>query len=647
MLKFYSSLQAKLILIIIPVLIYGSTIGHDYAVDDHGIITEHVHVLAGTDGIDEIFSTNYRNGILKFNDGLYRPLSLAIFATFEEIAPGSPMPGHLLNVALYTFLVLLIFFLVKQFPVKNPKKTAFWTALFFAVMPVHTEVVANIKSLDELLSITFGLLTCISIVSYLKNKNIAFVALASFTFFLALLSKESSLTYLAIIPLIIYVFFPKTPLRNTSVGILPLIVIGGIWLYIRQSVLNNMPALDPEVFGMLNNPLIIIDYYPDQLASALNVQLTGLYKLLVPYPLLHDYSYSYFPVVKMASTYGIFLLALFITLVAITIWGVYKRKYWAFGLAFYGITLSPVANIIFQNSTIFGERLLFTPSLGIIFTVVVLAHKLKVPKALIWAPVILSFVYGFLSFDRQQYWENNDTLFAQDITHLENSARGNYNYATSLYKKYKDKDRSEAYKDEALIYFDRAISIYPDYLDAWNNKGSLHIFAKEYSLAEKSFLKVIEIQPLYGKAYFNMAVVYQETEKHALAAEYFQKAINHNISNADAYYGLGYNLGFINDMNSAKTAFEKTISIDKNYSKAYVQLGKIYGQSGQAEKAIETFEKGISINNKLVEAYFYLGITYLNMDQKQEGLIALKKAKRLEPNFNNVQSIISTLESEN
>ncbi|WP_417609378.1 tetratricopeptide repeat protein [Owenweeksia hongkongensis] len=646
MLNFYSTIQAKFLLILVPLLIYGATTSYDFAVDDHGIINDHAHVLAGVDGIDEIFTTNYRNGILQFNDGLYRPLSLAIFATFEEIAPGSPMPGHFLNIALCALITVLIFFLVKEFPVKDPKKTAFWTALFFAIMPVHTEVVANIKSLDELLSITFALTTCISILSYLKNRNVAFIGLAALTFFLALLSKESSLTYLAIIPLIIYVFFPSTSLKSSAVLMFPLATIAGIWLYIRHTVLSNMPALDPEVFGMLNNPLTIINNYPDQLASALNVQLTGLYKLFVPYPLLHDYSYDYFPVVKMASMYGAFLLALFIALAGITVWGVYRRKYWAFGLAFYGITISPVANIIFQNSTIFGERLLFTPSLGIAFTIVILASKIKAPKALIWGPVILSFVYGFLSFDRQQYWKNNDTLFAQDITHLENSARGNYNYATSLYKKYKDIDRSEAYKDEALIYFDRAISIYPDYLDAWNNKGSLHIFAKEYSLAEKSFLKVIEIQPLYGKAYFNLAVVYQETEKYALAAEYYQKAIDHNISNADAYYGLGYNLGFINKMDEAKAAFEKTIKLDANYSKAYVQLGKIYGQSGQAEKSINAFKKSIALNPNDAESHFYLGITYLNAGNKVEGQKSIEVAYRLDPNFNNVGQILQQLKAQ-
>lgn len=644
MAHFYNSLKAKLILLLTPILIYISTIGYNYAVDDHSIITSHEHVLNGIEGIDEIFTTNYRHGVQRFNDGLYRPISLAVFAIFEEIAPGSPLPGHALNIALYALLTFLIFSLIKKLPLEKPDKVAFWTALFFAVLPIHTEVAANIKSLDELLSITFGLTTCLLAIRYLQSQKVALLIAAAFVFFLALLSKESSITYLAIAPLIIYIFFPKTSLKTTSILMTPLLLAGGLWLYLRQHVLNTMPPLDPEVFGMLNNPLTVIDSYTTQLASALNVQFAGLIKLFIPYPLLHDYSYNYFPIIEMSSAKGMLLLLFFASLIGVTIWGIIKTKYWAFGLAFYGVTISPVANVFFQNSTIFGERLLFTPSLGIVFTAVVLALRLPFSKKWVWIPALLATTYAALSFDRQRYWKDNETLFSQDIQHLGASARGNYNYATILYMRYKDGERVEPLKEEALLYFDRAISIYPDYLDAWNNKGSLHIFVREYHPAEQAFLKAIEIQPLYGKAYFNLAVVYQETKQHKLAAEYYQKAIDYNIANADAYYGLGYNLGFINDMNGARKAFEKVLSKDPDYAKAYIQLGKIDGQAGKTDQAIEFFQKSIAITPDNAEAHFYLGITYLNTGENEKGLQSLKTAQKIDPGFNNVQNIINNLE---
>lgn len=644
---FYSGLKAKLVLLIVPLLVYGWTVGHDYTVDDLGVITDHSHVLAGIDGLGEIFTTNYRNGINGFNDGLYRPLSLAVFAIFESIAPGSPVPGHLLNILIYSLLTLTIFNLIKSLPLADATRLAFWSSLFFAVMPIHTEVVANIKSLDELLGMTFGVLSCLYFVRYLEDGKPTRLIIATLMLMLGLFSKESTITYLAVIPVLAYIFYPKFPIKKGLVVYTPLLVTAGLWLLIRHNVMSSMQPLDPEVFGQLNNPLSQLTGYGDQLASALNIQLMGLRKLFIPYPLLHDYSFNYLSTVRLASGPGIMLLLLFGALIGVTIWGVYKRKPWAFGLAFYGITVSPVANVIFLNSTIYGERLLFTPSLGIAFTVVSL---LMLQKKLSGQWVRLAYVplavFAVMSFVRQLDWKDNYTLFSTDVHHLPTSARANHNYATEVYFRYKT-DRQEEYKNEAAFYFTRATDIYPDYLDAWNNKGTLHLFAQEFDLAEQALLKTISIQPNYGKAYFNLAVTYQETQRYQLAADYYQLAIDKGLGSADTYYGLGYALGFLGRKDEARLAFETCLQFDPNYATAYLQIGKIYGEAGQTETAKRYFQSCLQLNDQNIEANFYLGITFLNEGNPTEGLRFLQKTQNISPGYNGVDQIIANLTGNN
>lgn len=644
---FYSGSRARLILAIIPFLVYCWTFGYDYTVDDLGIIGEHSHVLAGFDGLGEIFTTNYRNGINNFNDGLYRPLSLAIFAVFEGIAPGSPLPGHILNVLVYSFLILAIFNLIKALPVEEASRLAFWSALFFALMPIHTEVVANIKSLDELLGMTFGILSCFYFVRYIDSKRPISLALSSLVLLLGLFSKESTITYLGVIPVLAFMFYPKLDIKKGLIAYAPLLVVAGIWLLIRHNVMASMPALDPEVFGQLNNPLSQLDSYGDQLASALNVQLMGLKKLFIPYPLLHDYSFDYLPAVRLASAGGLLLILIFAALIAATIWGVYKRKVWAFGLAFYGITISPVANVIFLNSTIFGERLMFTPSLGIAFAVAgLLMLQKKLPLAWHKLAYIPLAIFAIMSFVRQLDWKDNYTLFSSDVYHLTTSARANHNYATEVYFRYKT-DRNNELKEEAAFYFSKATDIYPDYLDAWNNKGTLHLFAKEFGLAEEALLKVISIQSNYGKAYFNLGVTYQETERYQLAADYYQLAIDKGLGNADAYYGLGYALGFLGRKEEARLAFENCLQLNPNHATAYLQIGKIYGEAGQIESAKSYFQSCLQLNSDNLEANFYMGITYLNESNPTEGLKYLQKAQRISPGYNNVDQIIASITNNN
>lgn len=644
---FYSGTKAKWLLLIVPVLIYGWSIGHDYTVDDLGVITEHRHVLAGIDGLSEIFTTNYRNGINNFNDGLYRPLSLAVFAVFESLAPGSPVPGHILNVLVYALLVMAIYNLIRSFPISGAHKLAFWSALFFAVMPIHTEVVANIKSLDELLGMTFGVLSCFYFVKYLQNQKLIQLVLSTTMFLLGLFSKESTITYLGVVPVLVYVFYPQYPVKKGLIAYTPLPGVAALWLLIRHNVMSSMPTLDPGVFGHLNNPLTELASYGDQLASALNIQLMGLKKLFIPYPLLHDYSFDYLPTIEIASGAGVMLLLLFGGLIGITLWGVYKRKLWAFGLAFYGITVSPVANIIFLNSTIFGERLLFTPSLGIVFTVVsLLMLQKRLPSQWGRLAYIPLAIFAVMSFVRQLDWKDNYTLFSADVYHLPTSARANHNYATEVYFKYKT-DRREDLKDEAVFYFTKATDIYPDYLDAWNNKGTLHLFAREFDQAEEALLKTISIQPNYGKAYFNLGVTYQETQRYQQSAQYYQLAIDKGLGNADAYYGLGYALGFLGQKEQARLAFENCLQLNPNHANAYLQLGKIYGEAGQIESAKSYFLSSLQIDDQSLEANFYLGITFLNEGNPAEGLKYLQKTQSISPGYNNVDQIIASITAGN
>lgn len=645
--EFYSGLKAKLVLLIVPLLVYGWTVGHDYAVDDLGVISDHRHVLAGIDGLGEIFTTNYRNGINNFNDGLYRPLSLAVFAIFEEMAPGSPVPGHLLNILVYCSLVLAIFHLIRALPISHSNRLAFWSSLFFAVMPIHTEVVANIKSLDELLGMTFGILSCLYFIRYLEDGKPTKLIISMLMLMLGLFSKESTITYLGVVPVIAYMFYPELSIKKGLISYAPLLAVAGLWLLIRHNVMSSMQPLDPEVFGQLNNPLSQLTGYGDQLASALNIQLIGLRKLFIPYPLLHDYSFDYLPTVRLASGPGIMLLLFFGALIGVTIWGVYKRKPWAFGLAFYGITVSPVANVIFLNSTIFGERLLFTPSLGIAIIVVsllMLQQKLPVQWAkLAYIPLGL---FAVMSFMRQLDWKDNYTLFSTDVYHLPTSARANHNYATEVYFKYKTDRRAEL-KEEAAFYFTRATNIYPDYLDAWNNKGTLHLFAQEFDLAEQALLKTISIQPNYGKAYFNLGVVYQETQRYQLSAEYYQLAIDKGLGNTDAYYGLGYALGFLGRKDEARLAFETCLQLNPNHAIAYLQIGKIYGEAGQIEAAKSYFQSCLQLDANSLEANFYMGITFLNEGNQTEGLRYLQKTQSISPGYNGVDQIIANLTTNN
>ena len=83
---------------------------------------------------------------------------------------------------------------------------AFIAALLFAVHPLHTEVVANIKSSDEMLSFLFAFLAMNVFLKYSQSGKITQLLVGGLCIFLAYLSKETVITFLVIIPLVFFFY---------------------------------------------------------------------------------------------------------------------------------------------------------------------------------------------------------------------------------------------------------------------------------------------------------------------------------------------------------------------------------------------------------------------------------------------------------
>jgi tetratricopeptide (TPR) repeat protein len=61
---------------------------------------------------------------------------------------------------------------------------------------------------------------------------------------------------------------------------------------------------------------------------------------------------------------------------------------------------------------------------------------------------------------------------------------------------------------EAMRLYERTLSLNPDYVDALNNLGVIHIQNRKYSAARESFAKAIRLRPDYVDSHYNLACVY-------------------------------------------------------------------------------------------------------------------------------------------
>ena len=138
-------IRLSLIIAVFAFVLYANTLHHEFVLDDNSVILENTMTQGGASSLKEIFSTAYRAGYPNAENNLYRPLSKAMFAVEWQLSPNNPGIHHFVNVLLYALACVVLFIVLSRWTKINIY-ILFITALLFVAHPIHTEVVANIKS---------------------------------------------------------------------------------------------------------------------------------------------------------------------------------------------------------------------------------------------------------------------------------------------------------------------------------------------------------------------------------------------------------------------------------------------------------------------------------------------------------------------
>ncbi len=365
-----SNWQAGLLFLLLGFILYGNTLSHDYALDDAIVITENEFTKKGFDGIwDQMTNDQFTGfyGVQKklVSGGRYRPLSLVLFSIEYEYFGNSPFVGHLTNVLFYILNGFLLFLLLKRLLRDYQFKDA-WVSfpilvsLLWFFHPIHTEAVANIKGLDEVLTFAFLLLTLILILDYVDKKKIAYLLFSSVTFFLALLSKENAITWLAVIPFALY-FFRSQSLKKSIPIYLSLVVVAGIWFYIRYQIVGGFSSTADNI---MNDPF----YESTDSDKYATIMLTlGKYiqLMIFPHPLTYDYYPKHIPIVGWNYPLVILSIVLYLGLIFLAIKGFLKKKIYSFSILFFLITISVASNIVFIIGAFMNERFVYISTLSV------------------------------------------------------------------------------------------------------------------------------------------------------------------------------------------------------------------------------------------------------------------------------------------
>lgn len=599
--SFWSSNWAKvLVLALVSILIYVRGIDYGYVLDDKIVISDNDFTSAGVSGIWDIFTTESMTGYFGEQKNLvagnrYRPLSLVTFAAEVELFGKSPRAHHIGNLLWYALCCIVLFrtlYLLLQN--RDPSHRKWWSLAFiasmlYAVHPTHVEAVANIKGRDEIMSMLFSCVSIYWAIKFTINKKWWHIAMLAVCYFLGLLSKENTITFLAIVPASMYFF--SSAQKGDYVKILGTMLLTTVaYLMLRFSV-SGVPDFSREITDIMNNPF----YGMTGIQKYSTIAYTLLKYLglsILPIQLSHDYYPYAIPILNLGDYRALLGIGIHLLMAYVII------RYWrsksiiAYSLFFYVAALSIVSNIVINVGTFMNERFIFVSTAGVCLLLAYLLRDLlpkwnknlgtKIGAALLGLLVI---GYAVRSYMRVPVWESALTLNTAAVKVSTNSARANSFMATALYnnaRKEADPEAKLKMLQEGQMHAEKATSIIPKYKDGNTMKagiaGELHGIDGNVDALLQSFAEVAVNRP--------------DIEYIGQYLDYIKGSKISNDKLIQFYYDLGYNKLLMQKTNSrwAMHYLSKAYEMNKNDRNVLRAIGDTYKMMGDPQKANQFYQ---------------------------------------------------------
>jgi len=193
-------------------------------------------------------------------------------------------------------------------------------------------------------------------------------------------------------------------------------------------------------------------------------------------------------------------------------------------------------------------------------------------------------------------------------------------------------DSADEY-EAALASYDKALSIKPDYHQAWYNWGIALKNLGRYEDAIISFDKALEIQPDSHYAWIARgAVLCDDLQRYEDAIAFFDQALKIQPDEDNAWYNWGIALRKLGRDEDAIASFDQALKIQPDKDNAWYYRGNALFNLGRDEDAIASYDKALSIQPNDHDAWIARGAVLCDYLQRYEDAIAsFNQALKIQP----------------
>lgn len=398
---------------------YLNILPNDYA-DDGIPIVEQNPLIHEPGRWADLWTTDYwhmARDATPQRDLLYRPLALTTFRLVAALFGDGPTAQHAVNILLHVLVTVGVVRLARAL---HPEAPVPWFAgLFFAVLPIHSEVIANVVGRADLFAAlgTLGALRAFDRMTQpcrrapeerCRSHRVVPCLILALCVFAALSAKESGVAVMVLLPL----WCAVLRRRIRAAWVLAVIVPAILYFALRYHALEGNLIQKPALTKTVN---MLVDAPPWQRVLGA-LQLWGLYGWKTVWPAVLNVNYS-INALRPATTVGHPLVLLGMSMLVVlvtTAWRAWQRGDRRVLLLSASVLLAylPTANLLVLIQVSFAERIWYLPSAFVCLLIGWLLRDSvrRTPVGIVVAMLVTAMMIRTAVRNRE--WRDNLALYA-------------------------------------------------------------------------------------------------------------------------------------------------------------------------------------------------------------------------------------------
>ncbi len=335
----------------------------------------------------------------------------------------------------------------------------------------------------------------------------------------------------------------------------------------------------------------------------------------------------------------VLLAALLLLIISVIIF-LWRRKYpfLLVGWLWYLGMLVPMIGLLQVGAQARADRYTYLPLIGLYILMTwgvteLFAKSRRSRPLLAIAALLIIAVLAACTYRETSSWETSETLWKHAVDNTSDNYIAHYNLGVVFMRK----SQSAA----ALVEFQKALQINPDYADAEMNLGVVLQRNGDLNGAISHTQRALQIDPDSPEVQYNFGNLLLQRGEPDQAILHYQNALAARPDYAEAHNNLGAALAQEGKLDQAIAQFSEALRFKPDYAEAHTDLANALASQRKFNLAIPHYLEALRLNPNSPEAHYNLGDTLLQLGRREEAVAHFTEALRLKPHYPEAEKAIA------